>query len=129
MNIAKIFAFLIEEHGLIYQHQSFTNCYGGNWQVETHSFYNESGCFTIYIEVQRGMSFWYASKFSTNYEDLCEKEVDIYLIEPEIWNKHSKIWFFNRPFFWWTDNKLLSVFAEALKVHLAKGEDFLGIKF
>ena len=128
MSIEELFDFLIKDYGLIYKHQKFTNCYGGNWVVETHSFYNESGCFTIYVEFQRGTYFYFSSKFSTNYEELSERELDISLIEPEIWNKRERFLFFKNPFWWWCDNKVLKTLAEVLKVHLAKGNDLFGIQ-
>lgn len=128
MNIEELFDFLIKEYGLIYKHQSFINCYGGNWKVETHSFYNDSGCFTIYIECQRGMDFWFSSQFSTNYEALCEREIDVSLIEPEIWDQHEKIMFFKWPFFWWNNDKVLCTLAEVLKVHLTKNKVFFGVQ-
>ena len=47
---------------------------GGNWTVQTHSFYNDSDCFTIHIEVQRGIDFWYTSRFSTERTELCKRK-------------------------------------------------------
>lgn len=128
MNIEELFDFLKKDYNLSYRYQEFINCYGGNWTVQTHSFYNDSGCFTIYIEVQRGMSFWYASRFSTKREALCERGIDISSVEPQIWNQYQRICIFKNPFFWWNDNKVLNTLAEALKVHLAKDKEFFGIQ-
>ena len=128
MSIEEMFDFLKKDYNLSYRYQEFVNCYGGGWTVQTHSFYNDSGCFTIRIEIQRGMDFWYASRFNTERKALCEKEIDVSSIEPQIWNKYEKIWFFKNPFFWWNDNKVLSTLAEALKVHLAKDNEFFGIQ-
>ena len=128
MNIEKLFAFLEDNYDLSYKYQEFTNCFGGNWAVQTHSFYNDSGCFTIYIEVQRGMDFWYASRFSTERDRLCETGVDVSSIEPQIWNKHKRILCFNNPFFWWSNKKVLLALAEALKSHLEKHNEFFGIQ-
>ena len=128
MNIEELFDFLKKDYNLSYRYQEFINCYGGGWTVQTHSFYNDSGCFTIYIEIQRGMVFWYASRFSTEREELCEKAIDVSSIEPEIWDKHERICIFKDPFFWWKDNKVLRTLAEALKVHLAKDNEFFGIQ-
>ena len=122
-----LFDFLIKDYNLSYQYQEFLNCYGGNWTVQAHSFYNESGCFTIYNEVQRGLSFYCASQLSTEREKLCEREVDISLMEPHVWKERQTLWFFKNPFFWWSDKKVLSTLAEALKVHLAKNNEFFGI--
>ncbi len=128
MNIEELFDFLKKDYNLSYRYQEFINCYGGGWTVQTHSFYNDSGCFTIYIEIQRGMFFWYASRFSTEREELCEKAIDVSSIEPQIWDKHERICIFKDPFFWWKDNKVLRTLAEALKVHLAKDNEFFGIQ-
>ena len=123
-----MFDFLKKNYNLSYEYQEFTNCYGGGWTVQTHSFYNDSGCFTIYIEVQRGMCFWYSSHFSTDREELCEREIDISSIEPYFWRKNEKILFFKNPFFWWNSKRVLKTLAEALKAHLAKDNCFFGIQ-
>ena len=128
MNIEKLFDFLKKDYNLSYRYQEFINCYGGNWTVQTHSFYNESGCFTIYFEIQRGMYFYYASHFSTERKELCEREIDVSSIEPQIWKKKGRIFIFNNPFFWWSDNKVLRTLAEVLKIHLAKHNEFFGIQ-
>ena len=128
MNIEELFDFLMKDYNLSYRYQEFINCYGGSWTVQTHSFYNDSGCFTIHIEIQRGMDFWYASRFSTEREELCEKAIDVSSIEPQIWDKHEKILCFKRPFFWWSDTKVLRALAEALKEHLANNDEFFGIQ-
>lgn len=128
MNIEILFDFLVRDYGLSYKHQHFINCYDGHWEVETYSFYNDSGCFTIYFEIQRGMEFWYSSQFSTDYQKLCQRAIDISLIEPDIWERHKKIMIFNNPFFWWDNKKVLNAFSEVLKVHLSKGNDFFGIQ-
>ena len=128
MKIEELFGFLIKDYGLTYRYQEFSNCYSGKWTVHTHSFYNDSGCFTIYIEIQRGMDFWYASHYSTGRKELCEREIDVSSIEPQIWKKFEKKWIFKWPFFWWNDNKVLNALAEVLKVHLAKNDNFFGIQ-
>ena len=128
MNIEELFCFLKKDYNLSYKYQEFNNCYGGNWTVQTHSFYNESGCFTIYCEIQRGLGFWYASRFSTERTELCEREIDVSSIEPQIWDKNERIWIFKNPFFWWNANKVLSTLAQVLKAHLAKYNDFFGIQ-
>ena len=128
MNIEKTFDFLVKDYNLSYRCQEFENCYGGNWTVQTHSFYNDMGCFTIQIVIQRELNFWCASRFSTEHEKLCERAINVASIEPQIWNKHEKFWIFKRPFFWCSYNKVLSALAEALKVHLEKEKEFFGIR-
>ncbi|MBE6797195.1 MAG: hypothetical protein E7531_02510 [Ruminococcaceae bacterium] len=129
MHIREVFDFLITDYGLEYKHQEFINAYDGNWTVQAYSFYNNSGCFTIHNLVQRDeLDFYYSPKFSQELSELCGKGVNICTIEPEIWDKHTKIWRFKRPFFWLNNNKVLSVFAEVLKTHLSKNKEFFGIQ-
>ena len=68
------------------------------------------------------------SQFSTKREALCEKEIDVSSIEPQIWDKYERICIFKNPFFWWNDNKVLSTLAEALRAHLKKNNEFFGIQ-
>lgn len=129
MNIDQLFGFLIERYGLTYRYQEFKNSYGSLWLVKTYSFFNDSGCFTIYSLPQRGeLDFYYAPQFSTVREELCEKMVDICSIEKEIWDKHTKIGIINKPFFWWNCDKILRTLAEVLKAHIAVHGEFFGIK-
>ena len=129
MNIEILFDFLKKDYNLSYKYQEFLNCYGGYWTVQTHSFYNDSGCFTIHYLLQKNeLDFYYAMRFSTERKELCEKMVDICSIEPEIWRKYTKLGIFNRPFFWWNNNKVLTAFADALKTHLAMKKQFFGIR-
>ena len=128
MNVENLFGFLMKDYGLIYKYQEFHNCYGGNWIVHTHSFYNDSGCFTIYNEIQRGIDFCYASKFSTKCEDLCERGINVSLIEPQIWKKRERFWIIKNPFFWCSETKVLTTLAEVLKEHLCKGNYLFGIQ-
>lgn len=125
-NIEERFDFLIKDYHLSYKFQVFHPF--GNWTMHTHSFYNDSGCFTIYYEVGRDMFFFYSSKFSTELEQLREKGIDVSLLEPEIWKKNERIFIFKNPFFWVMNNKVLNTLSEALKVHLAKNNDFFGIQ-
>lgn len=131
MNIEKMFDFLVTDYGLTYRFQEFRNCYSGNWIVQTYSFYNDSGCFTIHYLPQRDeLSYFYSTRFSTVREVLCEKEIGeniIYSMEPKVWNKYSKVWLFKRPFFWYSSNKILRTFAEALKVYLSNNKSFFDI--
>ena len=125
MNIEKLFSFLIVDYGFSFKHQVFENCYGRNLVVETFSFYNNSGCFTIYFEVQRGgMDFYCASKFSKEHKELCEKPVDIFKIEPDFWKKRGYKW----PFYWMSDKKILITLADVLKIHLVKNKTLFDIE-
>ena len=129
MNVEELFEFLIKEYGLSYQFQAFTNCYYGGWIVRTYSFFNDSGCFTIHHLLQRDeLDFYFAPHFAWDLKKLCMRGVNIKTIEPHIWKKHRKIRIFKNSFFWWSNKRILTVFAEALKNHLLKNNDFFGIK-
>lgn len=129
MEIEKQFKFLETEYDLKHVYQDFSNCYGGNWWVYTHSYYNESGCFTIHNLPQRGeLDFYYAKEFSNVRKNLCEHQINISSIEKEIWNKHNKILFFRNPFFWWSEKKILHALAEVIQVQINRYGEFFGIK-
>jgi hypothetical protein len=129
MDIDKQFDFLVNDYGLKHVYQEFNNCYGGNWQVFTHSYYNDSGCFTIHNLPQRGeLDFYYAKEFSKVRENLCEHLIDVSSIEKEILDKHFKILFFRNPFFWWSRSKVLKALAEVIKAEINKKGEFFGIK-
>ncbi len=129
MDIEKLFNFLVKDYGLKHKYQVFKNCYGGNWWVYTHSYYNESGCFTIHHLPQRGeLDFYYSKEFSNKRENLCERIIDISSVEKEIWDKHKKFLFFNNPFFWWSSDKILKVLAEVIESQIKKHCQFFGIK-
>lgn len=130
-DIEKAFEFLVKDCGLKYKYQAFYDAFhdGRGWNIFTYSYYNESGCFTIHTMPQRGeLDFYYSEKISTNFENLYEKSINVATIEKEIWEKHSKIWIFNRPFFWWSTRRVVQALAEVLKVHIAKHGEFCGIK-
>ena len=116
MRVEKLFNFLVEDYKLTYKHYVFENCYNLGYTVYTHSFFNRSGCFTIYSLPQRGeLDFYYA------------KLLDICSIEKEIWDKHTKFGFIKNPFFWRNEEKVLTVLAEVLKAHINKHSEFFGI--
>lgn len=129
MDIENMFEFLVKDYGFNYRKQEFHNCFNGNWSVYTYSFFNDDGCFTIHSLPQRGeLDFYYAKRFSNIREDLYEKPIDIVSIEKDIWRKYGKIGFFDNPFFWWNDNKILTTLAKVLKVHINNYGEFFGIQ-
>lgn len=129
MDMHKQFEFLVKDYGLSYSYQEFHNCYGGNTTVFTYSFYNGSGCFTIHEMPVRGeLDFYFSRHYSTVQQELYEKIIDISTMEADIWRRRTKILFFNNPFFWNDKNKVLSLLAEVLKIHIAKYNEFFGIK-
>lgn len=132
-NIEKAFEFLVRDYGLKYEYQAFFDAFndGRGWNIFTYSYYNESGCFTVHTLPQRGeLDFYCSENFSTNYQNLYERNINIYIttLEEEIWKKHSKIWIFNKPFFWCSTRRVTQAVADVLKVHIEKFGEFYGIK-
>ena len=121
------FSFLINKYNLKYHCQKFD--IGGGWIISMHSFFNEMGCFTIYNLPSRGELYFYSSKkFSTEKQQLCEKIIDIYSIEKDVWNKYGKIGFIPNPFFWWNNKKILKVAAEIVKLQIEEKGTWMNIK-
>ena len=129
MDIEKQFDFLVTDYGLKHAYQDFNNCFGGHWWVCTHSYYNESGCFTIHNLPQRGeLDFYYAKEFSNIRKDLCEQRINISAIGTEIWEKNEKFLFMKNPFFWWSEKKVLKSLAEVIEAEIKSTGQFFGIK-
>lgn len=122
MDIEKQFDFLVKDYDLKYSYQKFTNCYQGNWVVYTYSFYNESGCFTIYNLGQRGeWEYFYTEKFCNSMEQLLGTRIHIYSTEKELWDKVTKSFFYSMR----TELKTL---ATVIKSQIEKTGQFFGIK-
>lgn len=129
MDIKEEFISLANKYNLSYRYQDFKNCFGGNWWVYTHSLYNDSGCFTIYCLPQRGeVEFYFSEKFSTDRKELCEKPINAYQVEKEIWSKNEKIWFFKNPFFYWNSERIVKTLIEVINISIEKNNEFFVVK-
>ena len=128
MDFSNRFSDIAKKYNCNYQYQVFDNCYGGHWLVYTYSIYNDSGCFTVHYLPQRlEVSFYYAAKFSNKLEMLCEKAVNVYEIEKNIWAKHEKMWIFKKPFFYWSFDKIMKALLEVIETSILKNNEFAGI--
>ena len=75
--IKKHLGFLETEYGLKFEFQTFHDYKGFCGPVDTYSFYNDSGCFTLHNIVQRDEWGWFISKrYSTNQYELLEIEIN-----------------------------------------------------
>ena len=75
--ILKYLGFLTEEYGFCFRFQSFDDYNGFCGPIDTYSFYNQHGCFTLHHVVQKGEWRWFRSReFSTNQYNLLEKELN-----------------------------------------------------
>ena len=124
--ICKEFAFLLNEYHFKYEYQLLRPY--GNWEITLHSFYNDTGCFTIHSFQAIGeLEFYYAQKYCTDAKKLREKGIDVYSVEKEIWNKHGKICGVPNMFFWYSNKRILKVVAKVVKAQIAKEQVFFGI--
>jgi hypothetical protein len=74
--VLKFLGFLVNEYQMIYLFQSFDEYLGFYGPINTYSFYNKQGCFTLLQVVQRGEWGWYISKkIHTNLYNLLETEI------------------------------------------------------
>ena len=120
------FCFLEKLYGLKYKFQTFDLQRG--WIISAHSFYNDTGCFTIHNMESRGeLYFYYSKRFSKNRNKLYEKSINIYSVEKEIWDKYGRFGWIPNIFFWWNNKKILRVSAEVVKAHINKYNKFCGI--
>ena len=144
-DIERIFGFLSKDHGLEYSHQGFKKCYGGNWYVDTYSFYNESGCFTIYELSERGeWDFYYAEKYSKSMDELLDQRLCVQSFQQEKWKEYSKAveeqtaaiekyvhkFFCGKMFLaeWKAERIMLETLAEVIKTQIEKHGCFFGVK-
>lgn len=119
---------LAEKHNLHYQCQKFQNCFNGGWLVYTYSLYNESGCFTISYLPQRGeVDCYYAEKFSNDQRELCDKVVNIFATEKDIWRRHETFWIIKKPFYYWVPSRIVKVLIEVINVSIEKSKGFFGV--
>lgn len=128
MDIYKTYAFLVEDYGLQYAFQKFD--IGGGWIISAHSFYNDTGCFTVHTMLSRGeLEFYYAKHFSTNKSELYEQGLNIYAYEKNIWKKHERLWgFIPNIFVMFNNEKHLEISAEVVKAQINKYGEFFGVK-
>lgn len=75
--IRKHLGFLETTYGFKFAFQTFDNYNGFCGPIDTYSFYNNLGCFTLHNVVQKGEWGWFTSKkFSTNQYQLLEVEIN-----------------------------------------------------
>ena len=75
--ILKFFNFLVQDYGMKFVFQTYSDYYGFFGPIDTYSFYNTYGCFTLLNIVQRGEWGWFvSSKFSTNLNELLKTEIN-----------------------------------------------------
>lgn len=74
--VLKHLNFLIDTYHMSFFFQTFDEYKGFYGPINTYSFYNDYGCFSIVHFVQRGEWAWYTSlKIEKNLYDLLNKEI------------------------------------------------------
>ena len=123
MEINEIFSFLISDYLMAYKFQEFENYPSGNWYSKVYSYYNESGCFSIYTLPQRGeYEYYYAKAFSTDIKELLQKVIEVD-VKHEIWQNASK-----KIFFGYRQKLQHQAFANYIKYLIKEKGEFYGIK-
>ena len=116
----------MDDYKLNYAFQTFN--LSGNIAC-AHSFFNESGCFTINSMESRGeLDCYYSQYFSNDRDKLYGEIIDIYSVEMDIWNKHGNFGVLPNMFFWVNNKKILKVLAEVVKAQIKKNNEFFGVK-
>lgn len=111
--VLKILGFLNEEYGMKFHFQSFDVYMGFRGPINTYSFYNDHGCFTLHHVVQRGEWGWYvSSKIHTNLCELLTKE-----IRQSDYIQHSTISYKNH----------LKMLAAIIRKQVESSQQFFGI--
>ena len=129
MTIRERFDFLVSQYGMNYGQLTVDDYCGSGGKAYAHSFYNESGCFTIFGFPAKGeLECFVSDDYDANLNVLCKQPVDVRAIESEIWKKHAKRGLLSRLFFWNRPEKVLAALAEALAVHIEKCGEVWGVK-
>ena len=104
----------LKKYGFEFCFQTFDDYKGFRGPIDTYSFYNKYGCFTLHNIAQKGEWNWFVSRsFSTNQYELLEKEID-----PSFYIS-TKCWLYS------TVIKRLAKFLEGQVIH---GKSMFGIK-
>ncbi len=112
--VLKYLGFLTNDYGMNFAFQTFNEYEGFMGPIDTYSFYNNFGCFTLHNVVQKGEWGWFISrKISSNQYELLEKEI---LQTDYI---HKRYWMFSSVL-----KRLASIINEQIK----KTSSFFGIR-
>ena len=112
--IKKYLGFLETEYDFKFTFQTFHEYYGFRGPIDTYSFYNQYGCFTLHHVVQKGEWSWYTSKsFSKDQYQLLKTEINQggYI--------SGRCWFYST---------VLKKLSNIIKTHINCYNSFFGIK-
>lgn len=75
--VLKHLGFLKDDYGFCFSFQTFNDYHGFCGPIDTYSFYNNNGCFTLHNIVQKGEWTWFLSKnYSNDQYELMNKKID-----------------------------------------------------
>ncbi len=134
--IKKNLDFLCVKYGMKYSSHIFENYLGKNASLDTYSYYNENGCFSVLsIEARGDLNFAYFNSIDflkmyvePEFMGRHKYKINVFETEKGIWEQHEKIFFFKNPFFWWNKNRIFRALAEVIEVQIVKTGQFYGIK-
>ena len=83
------FDYLVDEYKMSYRDHTFSEYMGFRGPIETYSFFNRNGCFTIHFVVQKDeLGFYKSGNYSENQYDLLEQEIYTSLLDlPSVYTK------------------------------------------
>ena len=111
--VLKHLGFLEKKYGLIFVFQSFDDYNGFYGPIDTYSFYNDFGCFTLHNIVQKGEWGLFVSKeFSTDQYQLLNTEIN------------QKVYFRKYLLF----SSFLKDIAKVIVNQISLNKNFFGIK-
>lgn len=150
--IKKALDFLLTDYKFSYLQSQCNNYLESGRQLQTYSYYNTNGCFTIScLMYGNEVAFWrfkdvremeayflgeteYATiDFSkpvqyTILEESWLPEIDVFAYEPEIWDKHNKILGLPIASVFWSYGKIVRILTEVIKRQIERNGEFFGIK-
>lgn len=128
-DIEKKFKYLVEHYGMQFVYKKYDNYYGQNYDVHTYSYYNKSGCFTIYTLPSRGeLEFYYSKQYGEVLDCLKDRCINIYSeINKDEWPRNAYFLGFSNPLFWFSYSKILEGLSHVIKEKIKKNGTFFGI--
>lgn len=112
--LLKYLGFLVDIYQMDFKFQSFSEYLGFWGPIDTYSFYNEYGCFTLFHIVQKGELGWYTSKkIGTDLLELLKEEI----IQTKYTQKNT--YFFRQH---------IKVLSDVIRKQIDSSQEFFGIR-
>ena len=120
MKEIKWFNFLVEQYNLKFSYQQFEKD-KNDWEpMQAYSYYNDSGCFTVYYAEQEGdWDYYFSTIFSHNKKELLGKKMNI----SKLVDQKTPKWRVSISF-----NKYNQLLSEIIKEQIEESGEFFVIK-